>query len=203
MSTFILNAPPLHRASSQSPSRTFPSGVAHSKARVSLPCIGSGISVYASGLPSAWFICAFRDTPGPSLLPCLRVVVAVSGSIVYIRATISLVALVSRSQWPISHALGFFFTRLLSVHSLFLVCRLLPRCRVGRQLLSRHAVLQLLVLYASPVLLFFPLRRTRTFFILCAFQLSMRTFVFLVCVALIGVPPFFTGCHVYRPPSRS
>ena len=26
----------------------------------------------------------------------------------------------------------------------------------------------------------------------------MRTYVFLVCVDLIGVPLSFTGCHVYR-----
>ena len=58
----------------------------------------------------------------------------------------------SRVEVPVanlSHALGFFFVCLLSVHVLFPVCRLRPRCRVGRQLLSRHAVLQLLVLYAS------------------------------------------------------
>ena len=49
-----------------------------------------------SGWPSAWFY-----EIHPSLLPCFCVI-AVSGSIVYMRATISLVALVSRSQWPIS-----------------------------------------------------------------------------------------------------
>ena len=138
----------------------------------------------------------FRDTPGPSLLPCLRVVVAVSGSIVYIRATISLVALVSSSQWPISltpsGSSSFVSYRYTS--SSWSV-RLLPRRRVERQLLSPHAVLQLLVLYASHTCL---LRRTCTFFILFAFLLSMRTFVFLVCVALIWVHPFFTGCHVCR-----
>ena len=105
----------------------------------------------------------------------------------------------------LSHALGFFFIRLLSVHILILICWLLPRCRVGRQLLSRRAVLQFPVSCASdtcPSCCLSPLRRTRTFFILCAFLLSMWSYVFLVRLALIGVPPTksysFTGNNVYR-----
>ena len=136
----------------------------------------------------------------PSLLPCPYVrtfdgyeasllffpAIAVSGSIVHMTGYNFVGS--SCVEVPVailSHALGFCFMRLLSVHVLILVCPLPPRCRVERQ----SCVVRFEHL---PVLLFFPLRRTHTFFILCAFLLSMRTYVFLVCVALIGVPPSYS-----------
>ena len=152
------------------------------------------------GWPSAWFYVSFEIRQlHPSLLPCLCVrkywplfdgceasllffpAIAVSGSIVYMRATSSLVALVTRSKWPISltpsGSSSYVSYRYTSSSWSVTACCTSVTCAV------RFGHL--------PTLLFFTLRWTRTFFIFCPFLLSMRAYVFLVCVALIWVLPFF------------
>ena len=211
--TFTLNAPPLH-----------PRQFSIAFAFVSILCCPfPGMVMVVSSCPPSlhWerhqrlllsmaigvVSCEFADTPASSISSSLAPrshvfatfdgyeashlffpAVAVSGSIVYMKGCDFVGS--SCVEVPVanpSHALGFFFIRLLSVHVLVVVCRLPLRCRVGRQCLSRRC---------CPSCCFFPLRRTRTFFILCAFLLSMWAHVFLVCVALIGVLLSFTGCPV-------
>ena len=170
----------------------------------------------ASAFTPGVVLCEFADTPASSIsssLPPRSQVfatfdgyeashmffpaVAVSCSIVYMKGYNFVCS--SCVEVPVaipSHALGFFFIRLLSVHVLIVVCRL-PR--VGRQFSVTTCCTSVTCVVRFghlPVLLLFPLRRTRTFFILFAFLLSMWAYVFLVCVALIGVPLSFTCCHV-------
>ena len=124
--------------------------------------------------PSAWYYVNLRDAPtssissplqsGVRLPPRSQVcatfdgyeasllffpAVAVSGSIVYMTGYDFVGS--SCDEVPVadpSHALGFFLICFLSVHVPILVCRLPPRCCVGRQFLSRRAVLQFPVLCA-------------------------------------------------------
>ena len=105
-------------------------------------------SSFSSPLPLRSQVFAAFDGYEASLL--LFPAVAVSGTIGYMKGYNFVGS--SCVEVPVanlSHALGFFFMRLLSVHVLIPICWLLPRCRVGRQLLSRRAVLQLPVSCAS------------------------------------------------------
>ena len=175
-------------------------------------------------------LCEFADTPASSisshLPPRSQVVaafdgyeashlffpaVAVSGGIVYMKGFDFVGS--SCVEVPVanpSHALGFL------LHTSPIGTRphrgqsATSPLSCLRQFLSRRAVLQLPVSCASdtcPSCCFFPLRKTRTFFILCAFLLSMWAYVFLFCVAIIGVPPAksysFTGSNVCRVSERS
>ena len=115
-------------------------------------------------MPIGVVLCEIGDTPASSIsshLPprsldgyeaslLLFTAVAVSGTIGYVTGYNFVGSLcVEVPAAILSPAIGIFFIRLLSVHVLILICWLLPHCRVGRQFLSRRAVLLLPVLCAS------------------------------------------------------
>ena len=146
-------------------------------------------------------LCEFADTPASSIsspfpprsqeFATFDGYVAVSGSFVYMKGYNSVGS--SSVEIPVtnpSHAL----------HTFPIGTR--PHCGLSdTSPLSCWAAISVATCCTSvtcvvrfghlPVLLFFPLRRTRTFFILCAFLLSMRASVSGVCCSYWGA----SFCH--------